>query len=139
MTKLLPAVAAGAIGALIVVSWISRPRTPAVATVARARPVVVHTAAAAAASPPQGRHAIAVLTRGYAELSGYDALIARNRAIERHVLPKLTPGLWEMLIFHEVSRARAPKEGALSPRVSARAPVSALRRRRLPYSLNPSP
>ena len=62
-----------------------------------------------------------MLTRGYAELSGYDALIARNRAIERHVLPKLTPGLWEMLIFHEVSRARAPKEGALSPRVSARA------------------
>ena len=115
-------VAACAIGALIVVSWIARPHTPAVATVARVRAVAVADDAA-----PRGRHAIAVLTRGYAELSGYDALIARNRAIERHVLPKLTPGLWEMLIFHEVSRARAPKEGALSPRVSARAPAVASR------------
>ena len=101
-------VASCAIGALIVVSWIARPRTPAVATAARVRAVADDAA-------PRGRHAIAVLTRGYAELSGYDALIARNRAIERHVLPKLTPGLWEMLIFHEVwgpSRAPSPPKGA---------------------------
>ena len=96
------------IASVIIASLIKPPRT------------TEHSRAEARTTRAAPLHAIAVLTRGYADLAGYDQLIARNRAITLHVLPKLTAGAWDMLIFHEVFARPTHTPRGVGERVSTK-------------------
>lgn len=53
-----------------------------------------------AAKSDRSLGAIVVLTRGYSDLAGYDALIARNRSIYEHINSRVT-SQYPLLVFHE--------------------------------------